>query len=117
MLRISKDRRRGIVHRKFKSGVSVVEAAKIANPDELAYALRFLTDHFTYKRSKDGKGVTAKVAGEVMEAISEALETYAEEIGVPVGAGLEVAEEAVKDHGPVSDLPDSISNPFNNTGA
>lgn len=117
MLRISKDRRQEIVHRKFKSGVSVVEAAKITNPDELAYALRFLTDHFTYKRSKGGKGVTAKTAADVLAAVREVLDTFAEEIGLPVGVGLEVAEEAVKDHGPVSDLPGSISNPFNNTGA
>lgn len=117
MLRISKDRRQEIVHRKFKSNVSVVEAAKIANPDELAYALRFLTDHFTYKRSKGGTGVTAEIAGEVMEAISEALDTYAEEIGYPVGVDLDGEEPVETDHGPVSDLPDSISNPYNNTGA
>ena len=116
MLRILKARRQAIVHRNFKSGVSVVEVAKIADKDELAYAIRFLTDHFTYKRSKGKDGVTAQVASEVLEALDEAMDTYAEEIGAPVGVDLDDDFKA-NDDGPVSDLPDSVSNPYNNTGA
>lgn len=67
--------------------VSVIQAAEINNPSELAYAIRFLTDHYTYKRSKALGEVSQSAASEALIAVGTAAETFSTEVmgmGAPV---------------------------------
>lgn len=77
--RISTDARKGIA-RRIDGGTSVIVASGIKDGNGLAYAVRFLTDHFTYKRSKGGFGVNTSAAQEAVEAMETALAGFKAEV-------------------------------------
>lgn len=100
-VRIPKEDRQRIVTR-LPGGVSVIRAAEIQNPDQLAYAIRFLTDHYTYKRSKDLGAVNMTAAEEAAQAAEVAALSFSLEV-----LGIEEGAE------PVSGLAEGkIVNPF-----
>lgn len=82
---------------------SMVAAAAIQTPEELAFAIRFLTDHYLYKRSK-ASGVNRDVVVDVVVALGIAAETFAEQMGLVPASSIPV---------PVSRLPDTVENPYN----
>lgn len=83
----------------------------IQSPDELAYAVRYLMDYYTYQRSKQLGVVNSEAAGEAARAVETALQTFADEI--PIAAETETDELL-----PVSPLTDGkIVNPWANVGA
>lgn len=81
---VPKATRQQIVRRENGDGVTRVIAAALKGPDELAFALRFLAEHYTYKRSKVG-GVKAETAREVSDAFAAAWDTYEDETLEPNG--------------------------------
>lgn len=111
---IDTTRRQAIVGR-LDGSTSRVTAASLATPEELAYAIRFLMDHFTYKRSKVG-GVKADVVTEVGKAVASAFASYNDDVASSVGVDLFVADDEKPepdDRTPISRLGEGeITNPF-----
>ena len=112
---VSPARRKAIVSRgKGGAGITQVTAAELQNEAELAFAVRFLMDHYTYKRSKSA-GVTAGPVSEAWRAVCEAANNFADEVATPNGITPDGAEAAAKPATPVvSELGSGkIVNPFN----
>ncbi len=61
-------------------GTTVVEAAAMQSPEDLAYAMGFLANHLLYKMSKGGGGVTKENAQAVADAFGEAAGRFHVEI-------------------------------------
>lgn len=76
--RISLDARQRIVHR--QGGTTLLTAAALRDGNELAYAIRVLADHFTYKRSKGQGSVNVSAAKEAEEAMATALNGFKAEV-------------------------------------
>ncbi len=117
-LRISKERRSAIVNRPIGDGVTRIAVAKINTPEELGYAIRFMTDHFVYKRSKGGGGVNVIAVRDVDEVLSWVLGSFASDVAEPNDIELDVHDEAVGIDllTPISGLGDGvISNPYDLT--
>lgn len=111
--------RRAAIVRRDVPGVSSVRAAEIKNEDELAYAIRFLTDHYTYKRSKTSSGTTQSVVNQVSNALNAVGVSYAHDVAYPLG--LSVSYTLLPDNQPqitpISMLGcGNIINPFKFTG-
>lgn len=112
---VSAERRKAIVSRIY-GGTTIVTAAELKSEAELAFAVRFLCDHFTYKRSKSGD-VNASAVQSVVVAIDAALGNFVEEVAEPQGIDAygAVVVEAEKPATPVvSKLgKGEIVNPYN----
>lgn len=104
-VRIPTDARKRIVGRQDGSTTRITCAA-ISNPAELAYAIRFLMDHVTYKASKgNGGGVNTAAAKTSLDALKAAGDSFAAEV-LKMGT--------VDTKKPVSGLGEgSVTNPFN----
>lgn len=112
---VSRERRKAIVSRgKGGPGVTQVTAAECTDEAELAFAIRFLMDHFTYKRSK-GEGVNAAAIQSAASALRAAVEAYKDEVAAPMGvsiSGVSLAAPAPKTP-VVSELGSGkVRNPF-----
>ena len=92
-LRISKERRSAIISRPMGDGVTRVAVAKINTPEELGYAIRFMTDHFVYKRSKGVGGVNDEAVRDVDRVLSEVLGSFASDVAEPNDIDLDDNEE------------------------
>ena len=117
-LRISKERRSTIVSRPMGDGVTRIAVAKINTPEELGYAIRFLVDHFTYKRSKGFGGVNGDAVRDADRALSAVLGSFASDVAEPNDIDLDVMEEDVDtdELDPISTLENGvISNPYDLT--
>lgn len=110
---VTPSRRKDIVQR-IRPGQTAIVAASLKDPSELAFAVRFLMDHFTYKRSKQA-GVTSETASAAYNAVMDALENYEAEVAMPLGIDIVVyAGEEKKDTPVVSQLGNGkITNPYN----
>jgi hypothetical protein len=105
--RIDMERRSEIAYR-INGGTSVVQASALQSANDLAYGIRFLADHFTYKRSKGLGGINGMAANEALQALKAAVATFEQEV-----LGVKSAAPVTK---PVSPLADGIvGNPFENT--
>jgi len=99
------ERRRNMVRR--EAGETLISPSKIRNAGELAFALRFLCDHFTYKQSK-AEGVKGDTLCAVLGALEEAKDSYLTDIARQHGIGMKAA------NGPISSLGQGeIKNPYN----
>lgn len=106
--RISTEARQGIA-RRIDNGTSVIVAAGIKDGNGLAYAIRFLTDHFTYKRSKGGYGLNEGAAQEAAAAMETALAGFKAEV---------LGQKAAPAVPPVSPLAEGkIGNPWDYVNA
>lgn len=102
--RIVRSRRAAIVSRP-DGYTSMVKASAISTPEELAYAIRFLTDHYTYKRSKETGSVNVSAGREALAAIAASAESFARD----------VLKQGQPDVDAVSDLENGIvRNPYSN---
>lgn len=114
---VTRERRQDIVRRVHGNGETCVTLARIRTPDELAYAIRVLTDHYTYKRARYDEGkLNSDAAHGARDALNEAANTFHAEIGQGLGL-MHPANghfDPVADHGPASLLGDGeIANPYN----
>jgi hypothetical protein len=108
---VSSERRRQIVQR-FDGGVSRITAAEIQNADELAFAIRWLADHFMYKRSKV-HGVNSDAASQTFAGIDAGLASFLIDVVDAAGLTLQCPEDEVAVHQPVSQLGQGVvRNPF-----
>jgi hypothetical protein len=101
MVYIPKNDRNRIVGRpdgKLGSGTTVVQCAEIRTGEQLAFAIRFLLDHYLYKHSKVG-GVTGENVNTVRVALIAAGNSFEDDIGVdydlddPLAGGDGAAQE------------------------
>lgn len=83
---VTKARRNAVVKR--NGGQTYVIPAAIKTEDELAFAIRFLADHATYKRSK-GSGVNEKAILFSASAIEGAFDSFESEVATPNGVDLD----------------------------
>lgn len=107
------DRREKIVKRN-SDGQTHVVLAEVRNEDELAYAIRVLMDHYTYKRSKGLGGVSENATREALDAASEAAGSFAEQVMWPQGIEAPVGNVlGVQSGKPVSRLGEGLLiNPY-----
>lgn len=111
---VSAARRRAIVGR-LDGGTTRVTAAELQGEDELAFAVRFLMDHYVYKRSKASGDISAKGAQEAVSGVLAALDNFVNEVAEPQGIDISVpvAEEEEVATPAVSGLGAGvIRNPF-----
>jgi hypothetical protein len=112
---ISSDRRKAIVYR-INGGTSVVQASALKDGEELAYAMRFLIDHFVYKRSKSTGTVNASAVQEAYNALLSASGTFVKDVADPQGIALDFPTLPATPE-PISHLGSGeIINPYNFAG-
>lgn len=110
-VRIPQDARQRIVGR--MDGVTTrLTLSEIQSADELAFAIRYLMDYYTYKGSKGNDGVNTVVSGEAFRAAGAAMESF--EVEIPM-ARIDEVISTVDVPLPVSPLTDGVvANPYQN---
>lgn len=110
---VTQNRRSEIATRKGTGGETRVVLAQLRDEDELAFAIRYAMDHYTYKRSKGSEGTTQKTVTEVANAVAKAAESYMTDVTDPLDLNFEPEEAPADDQGPVSGLGSKIiRNPY-----
>lgn len=114
--RVPLDRRRDIVSRFCHDGRTMVYSAGVKTPEELSFAIRWLMEHYTYKRSKGNNGqVSHTGACNAVEAAQAAIDSFTAETAEPNGIAIDVEYPTPVEpvHPPISPLSrGSISNPY-----
>jgi len=109
MLTISQERRREIVRR--DGGTTLIVAAATKDQEGLAFAVRFLMDHYLYKMSKSA-GVNGDGIRATAEAARVGIQSYIVDIARPMGVDLLTEDEPVEAR-PVSGLGEgTVKNPY-----
>jgi len=109
--------RRKVLVRRDDRANSKIQASDIKTPEELAFAIRFLTDHFLYKRSKVD-GVKVEDAGKVAQALWAVSDTFQDEVGGVLGLDMDAAFQDYttgdkSKERPISELGNgTVKNPF-----
>lgn len=118
---VAADRRRKIVRRIHGNGETCITVARIETPDELEFAIRFLTDHYAYKRARyELGGDIREAARRVRDALHAACDSFHSEVGERYGVShphWNQPTTSYQDHGGVSDLGDGeVLNPYDRLG-